>query len=122
MDGTLWHRLLGSGPSRWTLRAGTHGAMDILDDATIDAALRDLPGWSRDGDAIVRAFRADSFRAAIAFILRIADAADAADHHPELTNVYRDVTVRLSTHDVGGVTTLDLALARAIDDAFVSDA
>jgi 4a-hydroxytetrahydrobiopterin dehydratase len=105
------------GPPGWYL-----WGMDILDTATIDTALRDLAGWSRDGDAIVRAYRCGSFRDAIAFILRIADAADAADHHPELTNVYRDVTVRLSTHDAGGVTTLDLSLARAIEDAFAPDA
>ena len=89
--------------------------MDILDDATIDRALSDLDGWERDGGAIVRALRFPSFLDAIAFIVRVADVAEAADHHPELTNVYWNVTVRLTTHDAGGVTERDLDLARAID-------
>jgi len=89
--------------------------MDILDDHAIDAALQDLEAWRRDGDAIVRELRFRSFRAAIGFINRVADLADAADHHPELTNVYWDVVVRLSTHDAGGVTRKDLDLAASID-------
>jgi len=89
--------------------------MDLLDDTTIDAALLHLDGWRRDGDAIVRELRFDSFRSAIAFIVRVADVADAADHHPELTNVYWNVVVRLSTHEAGGITLLDLDLAAEID-------
>jgi 4a-hydroxytetrahydrobiopterin dehydratase len=94
--------------------------MDTLDDATIDRTLRDLEGWQRDGDAIARQLRFDSFRDAIDFIVRVADAADAADHHPELTNVYWNVGVRLTTHDAGGVTQRDLDLARAIDAVVVT--
>lgn len=89
--------------------------MSLLDTATIRTALADLDGWELDGDAIVRELRFDGFRAAIAFINRVADLADAADHHPELTNVYSRVAIRLSTHDAGGVTAKDLDLARAID-------
>lgn len=89
--------------------------MDLLDDTTIDGALADLDGWERDDDAIVRALRFPSFLDAIAFIVRVADVAEAADHHPELTNVYWNVTVRLTTHDAGGVTQRDVDLARAID-------
>jgi 4a-hydroxytetrahydrobiopterin dehydratase len=89
--------------------------MDLLDDTTIDHALTDLDGWERDDDAIVRALRFPSFLDAIAFIVRVADVAEAADHHPELTNVYWNVTVRLTTHDAGGVTQRDVDLARAID-------
>jgi 4a-hydroxytetrahydrobiopterin dehydratase len=89
--------------------------MDLLDDAAIDGALADLDGWQRDGDALVRELRFDGFRDAIAFINRVADLADEADHHPELTNVYATVGVRLTTHDAGGVTGRDVDLARAID-------
>jgi 4a-hydroxytetrahydrobiopterin dehydratase len=89
--------------------------MRTLDDTTIELALQTLEGWRRDGDAIVRQLRFDSFREAIDFIVRVADAADAADHHPELTNVYWNVGVRLTTHDAGGVTQRDLDLAGAID-------
>ncbi len=95
--------------------------MDTLDDLTIDRALQDLDGWQRDGDAIVRQLRFDSFRDAIDFIVRVADAADEADHHPELTNVYWNVGVRLTTHDAGGVTQRDLDLASAIDAVVTKD-
>jgi 4a-hydroxytetrahydrobiopterin dehydratase len=95
--------------------------MDILDHATIDAELPTLEGWQREGDAIVRQLRLPSFRAAIDLIVRIADLADAADHHPELTNVYWNLGIRLTTHDAGGVTRRDLDLARAID-AVVAEA
>ncbi len=89
--------------------------MDTLESTTIDAALADLPGWTRDGEAIHREYRLGGFRSAIELIVRIADLADAANHHPELTNVYDRVTVTLTTHDAGGVTQKDLDLARAIE-------
>lgn len=88
--------------------------MGLLDDTTIRAALTDLDGWERDGDAIARTFVFDGFRDAIAFIGRIADLAEEADHHPELHNVYSQVTVRLTSHDSGGVTERDVSLARRI--------
>lgn len=81
----------------------------------IDDALADLSGWSQDDDAITKTFRFDGFTDAIAFIQRLAPLAEEANHHPELTNVYDRVDVRLSTHDAGGVTDKDVALARAID-------
>jgi 4a-hydroxytetrahydrobiopterin dehydratase len=96
--------------------------MDLLDEATIDAALLDLDGWRRDGNAIVRDLKFASFRAAVDFIVRVADVADAADHHPELTNVYWNVGIRLTTHDAGGVTRRDLDLAGAIDAVVAADA
>jgi 4a-hydroxytetrahydrobiopterin dehydratase len=92
-----------------------HVGMDTLDDATIDRDLSELDGWRRDGDAITRTVELDGFRAAIDLIVAIADEAERADHHPELTNVYATVTIRLTSHDAGGVTERDLRLARAID-------
>jgi 4a-hydroxytetrahydrobiopterin dehydratase len=89
--------------------------MSTLDTDHIRTALADLPGWTHEGDAIRRELSFDGFREAIAFINRVADQADAANHHPELTNVYSRVTVVLTTHDAGGVTQKDLDLARAID-------
>lgn len=88
-----------------------------LDDAEIGRRLRDLPGWERDGDAIVRTFRTENFPDAIAFVVRLAHAAEKAFHHPELSNVYNRVEVRLTTHDAGGVTTKDLDLAEDVDAA-----
>lgn len=91
--------------------------MSILEPSAIDDALEGLPGWRREDDAIHREYRFAGFREAIEFINRVADVAEAADHHPELTNVYSTVEVRLSSHDVGGVTDRDLALAREIERA-----
>lgn len=90
--------------------------MDTLDDAAIERELATLDGWERDGDALFRELRFDGFREAIGFIDRVADLAEDAGHHPELTNVYSRVTVRLTTHDAGGITRKDVDLARAIDD------
>lgn len=89
--------------------------MTLLDPAAVDAALAGLDDWRREGDALVRDLRFPSFMAAIRFIVRVADLAEAADHHPELSNVYWNVGIRLTTHDAGGITDCDVALARAID-------
>jgi 4a-hydroxytetrahydrobiopterin dehydratase len=89
--------------------------MDTMPNADVDAALTELDGWVREGDAIVRHLRFPTFLDAIAFLGRIAPVAEAADHHPELSNVYRGVTVRLTTHDAGGITQRDLDLAAGID-------
>ena len=81
----------------------------------INAALRELPGWRRDGDALAKEFKFGSFREAMSFMVRVGFEAEAADHHPDWTNVYNRVAVRLNTHDAGGkVTAKDLALARKI--------
>ena len=80
--------------------------------AEIQEALARLPGWSHDGDALVKTFTFGGFREAFSFMTRVAFEAEALDHHPEWTNVYRRVTVRLSTHDAGGkVTARDVDLA-----------
>lgn len=89
----------------------------LLDDDEIRAALAVLQGWRHEGDHLVREFTFDGFREAIAFVVRIADAAEAANHHPELTNVYASVTVRLTSHDAGGITRRDVDLAHAIQSA-----
>lgn len=84
------------------------------------AALARLNGWgaSTDGrDAIVKTFTFDDFNAAFGFMTRVALLADKADHHPEWSNVYNRVEVLLTTHDAGGVTERDVAMARFIDDA-----
>jgi 4a-hydroxytetrahydrobiopterin dehydratase len=82
-----------------------------------ETALRDLPAWTAaDGrDAIVRSLRFKDFSAAFAFMTRVAMKAEAMDHHPEWSNVYNRVEVLLTTHDAGGVTELDVQLARFID-------
>jgi 4a-hydroxytetrahydrobiopterin dehydratase len=96
--------------------------MDILDDIAISTALAGLPGWRREGDAILRDLHFPTFMEAIGFIGRVAVVAEAADHHPELTNVYWNVGIRLTTHEAGGLTQRDIALARAIDAVVDGDA
>ena len=83
-------------------------------------ALEQLPGWSLapgDRDAITRTFQFGDFNAAFGFMTRAALMADKLDHHPEWSNVYNRVVVVLTTHDANGVTELDIALARFMDDA-----
>jgi 4a-hydroxytetrahydrobiopterin dehydratase len=90
--------------------------MTLLDPQELRSALDELTGWEIDGEAIVRHVELGGFPEAIALIVRIGFAAEALDHHPELSNVYSRVTVRLTSHDVGGVTERDLRLARRIDE------
>jgi 4a-hydroxytetrahydrobiopterin dehydratase len=87
-----------------------------LEPAAVDSAVAEIPGWERSGDAITREYRLGGFREAVAFIVRVAFEAEALDHHPEITNVYDRVSVRLSTHDAGDrVTEMDIELARRIE-------
>ncbi len=81
------------------------------------AALGRLPGWRmvEGSDAIIRTFTFADFSAAFGFMTRVALVAEKMDHHPEWTNVYRTVTVILSTHDAGGLTLRDIELAEAMD-------
>ncbi len=81
-------------------------------------ALQSLGGWTvTDGrDAITRSFRFSDFNEAFGFMARVAIKADQMDHHPEWFNVYNRVDVTLSTHDVGGLSERDIALAKFIDN------
>jgi 4a-hydroxytetrahydrobiopterin dehydratase len=87
----------------------------ILSPDDIDAALAELDGWDSDGDALTKTFEFADFGAAMDFMARCAPEIDSLDHHPEWTNVYNRVDVRLSSHDVGGVTDRDVRLARVLD-------
>ncbi|WP_091735623.1 4a-hydroxytetrahydrobiopterin dehydratase [Phenylobacterium immobile] len=84
-----------------------------------EAALAGLPAWRtvEGRDAIARSFRFVDFNAAFGFMTRCALMAEKLDHHPEWSNVYARVDVVLTTHDAGGVTALDIALARFMDAA-----
>jgi 4a-hydroxytetrahydrobiopterin dehydratase len=91
----------------------------LIPQAKIAAALEKLSGWklADDGKAIERRFKFADFSEAFAFMARGALAAEKLDHHPEWSNVYNRVDVRLSTHDAGGVTSLDIELAGLLDKA-----
>jgi 4a-hydroxytetrahydrobiopterin dehydratase len=80
----------------------------------IAARLPALPDWRRDGDHLVREFAFPDFSAAFAFMTRVALLAETQDHHPEWSNVYGKVEIRLSTHDAGGLTEYDFRLAASI--------
>lgn len=88
-----------------------------LSDAAIEAALVPLEGWSlsADGTAISREVKLKDFSAAFAFMTRVALAAETLGHHPDWSNSYNRVSITLSTHDAGGLTEKDIALATAID-------
>jgi len=81
------------------------------------AALASLPAWTYDPgrDALVRELRFKGFNEAFGFMARVALRAEALNHHPEWSNVYDRVSIALTTHDVGGLTELDVRLARFID-------
>jgi 4a-hydroxytetrahydrobiopterin dehydratase len=83
------------------------------------AALARLEGWraANDRDAICKEFRFKDFNTAFGFMSRVALYAEKADHHPEWFNVYSRVEVTLATHDAGGVTDKDVALAHFMDQA-----
>ncbi|MFA6959512.1 MAG: 4a-hydroxytetrahydrobiopterin dehydratase [Opitutaceae bacterium] len=84
-----------------------------LDTTEITHALTHLPGWSWEGDALVKTLTFLNFREALAFMLKAGFEADALDHHPEWTNIYNKVSIRLTTHDSGDkVTAKDVELAK----------
>ncbi|MEO7412369.1 MAG: 4a-hydroxytetrahydrobiopterin dehydratase [Opitutaceae bacterium] len=87
----------------------------LLSPRKITAALAELPGWTFKRDALAKKFEFPSFREAMGFMTRVAFEAEAMNHHPEWTNVYNCVAIRLKTHDAGGkVTAKDVELAERI--------
>jgi 4a-hydroxytetrahydrobiopterin dehydratase len=86
-----------------------------LSDLEIQRALGTLPGWARRGDVLQKTFTRPTFADGIAFIGRIADAAETMDHHPDIDIRYTKITCSLSSHDAGGITQRDLDLAAQIE-------
>lgn len=93
-------------------------ARDALEPHDIDTLSEQLPEWQLDDDrsGIRREIAFADFNAAFGFMTRVALKADAMNHHPEWFNVYNKVDIRLSSHDVSGLSERDVALARFIDD------
>ena len=91
--------------------------MPLLDDAEIHRRLDELEGWTREGEVIRKTYTLDSFAEAIAFVNRIAELAERADHHPDIDIRYDRVGCALSTHSAGGLTRRDFDLARQLDSA-----
>jgi 4a-hydroxytetrahydrobiopterin dehydratase len=90
--------------------------MPLLPDEEVDRALAgDLSAWSREGDSLTRTVKAPTFLDGVTLVQRVAEAAEAMNHHPDIDIRYTSLTFTLSTHSEGGLTTNDLDLARRID-------
>ncbi|HYM52618.1 MAG TPA: 4a-hydroxytetrahydrobiopterin dehydratase [Candidatus Dormibacteraeota bacterium] len=87
----------------------------LLSEAEIAEGLAALPDWRREGESIVRTVRSATFLEAIALVNRVAEAAEAADHHPDILINWRRVTFTLTTHASKGLSAKDLAMAATID-------
>lgn len=86
-----------------------------MSEEEVKERLSALEEWKREGNAITRTYEFPSFREAIGFIDEVATLADAAGHHPDIFNSWRTVTLSLTTHDEGGLTDRDFALAEQIE-------
>ena len=89
--------------------------MAVLTDTEIQQALASLSGWQRNGGAIQRVFRFPDFKLAMQFVNKVADAAEKANHHPDIDIRYNTVTMALISHDSGGVTNRDVRMAETIN-------
>ena len=90
--------------------------LEKLTDDQIAQHLKARPEWSETGEAIQRTYAFKNFAESMKFVAKVADAAEAADHHPDILIRYNKVTLTLSTHDAGGITTKDFALAAKADE------
>lgn len=97
-------------------------AREKLAPAEVKEGLASLDGWALadDGLSISRRFEFRNFSEAFAFMTRVALAAEKLDHHPDWSNVYKTVDIRLNTHDAGGLTELDFKLAKRMNAYFGS--
>ena len=89
---------------------------EVLDDDEIEQNLPE--GWERDGDEIVRTYEFDDYLQGIAFVSDVGEVSEEEFHHPEIVVGYKEVEVRLTTHDAGGITDLDMRLADLFNDEF----
>ena len=89
--------------------------MAVLSDDDVDAVLPELDGWERSDGALRRSVEVPAFLDGIDAVRRVAERAEAADHHPDIDIRWRTVTFALVTHSEGGITDKDVAMAREID-------
>ena len=88
----------------------------VLSQAEIQQVLKQLPGWTQNGNSIERKFQFDNFVKAMEFVNQIAEAAEAVNHHPDILISYNRVTLSLVSHDSGGVTQRDVKMAGRINE------
>ncbi|MEP7040801.1 MAG: 4a-hydroxytetrahydrobiopterin dehydratase [Chloroflexota bacterium] len=86
-----------------------------LTEPEIDAALKAIPAWRREGDWLMRTVECPTFRASISLVASVADAAEEANHHPDIEINWRRVTFRLTTKSSKALTAKDVAMAATID-------
>jgi 4a-hydroxytetrahydrobiopterin dehydratase len=86
-----------------------------LPDHEVDSALKELPAWTREQNMIVRRFEFTDFSDAMVFVNKVAEAAEEANHHPNIYISWNKVRLELTSHDSGGITQRDLRMARRID-------
>ncbi len=89
--------------------------MTRLSGEQVQRALKSLPGWKKEGDFITKDFRFRTFLAGIRFVVKVAKIAESQEHHPDIHVVWTTVTLKIQTHDQGGITDLDVALAKEIE-------
>ena len=89
--------------------------MPALPREEVTTRMAGLSGWELDGDEIEKKFHFPDFGASMAFVNKVAERAEAADHHPDIEIKYNEVELTLSTHSEGGLTEKDFALAKQID-------
>ncbi|MCH2133604.1 MAG: 4a-hydroxytetrahydrobiopterin dehydratase [Phycisphaerales bacterium] len=89
--------------------------MDKLEADQIETRLESLPEWTLSGDNLQRTLGFSDFKEAMAFVNKVGDAAEAAQHHPDIMIRYGKVTLTLTTHDAGGLTEKDFEMAGTID-------
>jgi 4a-hydroxytetrahydrobiopterin dehydratase len=89
--------------------------MAVLTDDQVDAAAKDLDGWERSDGALRRSIKFPAFLEGVDAVRRVAEHAEAEDHHPDIDIRWRTVTFALVTHSEGGITEKDVAMARDID-------
>ena len=86
----------------------------LLSPTEIQSQLTSLPDWTLEGDTLQTIVTFKNFIEAIAFINKVVDPAEASGHHPDLAISYNRVTIRLTTHDAGGLTHKDIAMAKTL--------
>jgi 4a-hydroxytetrahydrobiopterin dehydratase len=82
----------------------------------LDEIVRNMKGWELKDEKLQKSFKFTNFVEAFGFMTRIALEAEKMNHHPEWSNVYNNVIIKLTTHDAGGITDHDIKLAKTIDD------
>jgi 4a-hydroxytetrahydrobiopterin dehydratase len=92
--------------------------MPVLSEQEVQKALQALPSWNKGGSVIKRQFEFLDFKQAMAFVNQVAEAAERANHHPDIIISYNKVTMALTSHDSGGVTHRDIRLAGEISRIF----